>query len=228
MKVIAYMVYNGPQSKDEVWGVQMGGESRAAVHLKNGAVKTRTISQTQLPGFLADLARRGFKLQDGGKYFDEARLEFVAKHPDFAPGIATSNYVLFAEPDDMVDAVSQLDQLALDRNVTNQLGVGRSWFSKQLQNDNFLVALDTSPLWALLVAEVAIRNKWPITPSRGGCPTSKPSEQPTDWALWLHKFFAVETVSKAQMSLGWTAMKIIQKSTTVFNSAVAELPVDLL
>ena len=226
---LVYMVYRREAPSGATYrGLSTTGSVRTAIHVKDGGYTTKSVSLTQLPHYLADLARKGYRLQDKEMFFNDTTCDFTRKHPDFEAQIKGSNYVLFAEPEDLDEAFVLMDKLALDHSFTAQLNKERDWMNSQMQNNTFLVAMNTTPLWALIVAELAVTYGWPITASRSGCPTSKPSQKPIDWHQWLQHFFASETISQVQMALGWTAAKLLETTTTNNTAPAGMLAVDYL
>lgn len=226
---LVYMVYRRQSPDgDSYQGLSTTGNPRTVIQVKGEGFVTRKLTTVQIPHFLADMARKGFKLLSHEMFFNDNSCEFSLKHPDFQGQLVGSNYVLFTEPPDLDDAFIRIDKIAAEYSFTSLIASERDWMKEQMRNSTFLVAMNTSPLCSLIIAELAISHGWPLTSSRSGCPVSKPSTEPVEWNVWLQYFFAAETIAQCQNALGWTAAKLLQSKAPANYSSATTLPVDFL
>lgn len=230
MQISVFTVYEREEEDGrQSWGISSAGWPRQTVRIcADGSVSHGTVTQTALPSLLTRLARGGFRVRATELFYDSDQVAFVSKHPDFVGEFKGAQYVLFAEPLDVTNAIIALDTMAQEQGFNALIQAERHWVTEQLRKNNYLVATDTSPTWALLIAELAIANRWPVTASRVDCPTTLPSKTPIVWLEWLQKFFARDTVTKSQRDLGWVAAKLINQPSIEIAGSQSLLPVDFL
>ena len=187
----------------EFWGVQCDGDSRLAIHTRSGTVLTRkNITISQLGSSIAHWLRDGFRRAGSGLFFDEDYACFTSVHPDFR-GVA--GYVLFCRPPDIAQAVIDMENVAL-RACTGRpcdASAMRSWLSEQEQHASFMIAPTAHPLYALLLAEYAINEGWPIFTASQNPPDSAPSCATQEWVNFLSSIFASTQIHAAISALGW-------------------------
>ena len=209
MPVHQYRVY---AREAELVGVSEGIGDRHVVQVKkNGGIVDLTITAARLPGYLAELSRKGYVLQLQHHFFHEDLGRFTLQHPDF-PEKPGANYVLFIQPSDIEEAVVAIDAIATQCGRLKSDPAFRSWIGKKLMSSDFVVADASDPRWALLLAEVAHNNTWGISPARGDLPETAPSADPTGWQEWLKNFFDISSIASAQRNLGWTVSELLSKT----------------
>ena len=199
----------------QIWAVSDSGEKRATVSINElGAIVRKTVSNSMMPGEVAKRARAGYKLVEQNAFFNEDLGVFSKTHPDFVMNDKISSHVLFARPTSLDDAILQVDAMMGTPAVMRLIDASerRAWIRRQEQKGTYLVAGDTHPLWSLLIAELAIKQGWELTSARNGCPDKRPSDAPIEWERWLSGFFAASSINQAQLALGWTMAKVMNKN----------------
>lgn len=200
-----YDVYARPSSPgQECWGVQSTGDTRNAYRTMGGAVLERkTITVGNLGSSIAQWLRKGFRCVGNNLFFDEDEAAFSHVHPDFR---GVQGYVLFCQPPDIAQVVIDIEPVAQKAFLGSSIeqSAVRQWLSEQEQNSQFMIAPVTHPVYALLLAEVAINGGWPIFTAYPNPPSQPPSSAQLEWVDFLSKGFAPAQVHAAIAALGFS------------------------
>lgn len=205
----------------EFWGVQGAGDSRLAIHTRAGTVLSRkNIPTSQLGASIARWLRDGFRSAGNGLFFDEDHAAFTTVHPDFK---GVKGYVLFCRPLDIAQAVIDMESVALRACTghSSDTAAMRSWLSEQEQHAAFMIAPAAHPVYALLLAEYAINEGWPIFTASQDPPSVAPSCATLEWIDFLSSRFAPAKVHAAISALGWGTDAKLKFADTDMNSEQA-------
>lgn len=210
MKSERFTVLEGNQGGERVTiGIGSAKPKARLIRLRDGqapVIKRVAFDETGTP--LAELVRKGYVVTRSNQFFDEMRAAFVEHHPDLArdPSGQPVTYVLYAQVPNMEDATLQVDRLLgdglCDAGITRRI---KSDYLREVgMADETLVAYDSHPAWALVIAQVARDNGWVLAASRPGLPKASPRSEPLLWATWLKEFFVDTTIYQALTALGWS------------------------
>lgn len=202
-----YQRVNG--SSIESCGLQECGDQRYAIRVKNGALVSRKKLRLADIGLeIGGLLRSGFRMHATHNFFDEDLCVFTTTHPDFRDNTA---YVLFTEPTDVAQAIIEMESMAMKAVGVSEVPVTmiQQWINSEEQHTRYLVAPTSHPLFALLLAQQAIRLGFPLHCAKPGSPQTSPDASPLEWTDWLSGFFARQTVLMAQNALGWSNAKLL-------------------
>lgn len=176
-----YTVY---KNGERACGIEILGAKRTVIYTINDRLeRSQTIPLDRLGSLLADLLRGGFSLHLQEAFFSEKK-GFQLKHPDFDS--VKGAYALYCVTSDIAKVVKDIEALALP--VCSQPTLRKplmDWLRSQDMNDEFVVAPQAFPVFAIFLAEVAILNGLQLHAASVGIPAVAPSINVQAWIRWL-------------------------------------------
>jgi len=192
-------------SKVPVVSIQPGQQEGMPVY------KHEAVTPTRVGGLIHDRLQKGFVLHGTNQFFDEDTVSFMIEHPDFVRGQRLlGKYVVAVAPDAIPNALMACE-VHLNKAVAAHCAPAalvKEWLQSQEMATRYLVAATSHPVFALVLAELALTHKWELL-VRGHAMeiVPLPSKAASTWMRVFSDDFPASQLVQTLHALGWMTSK---------------------
>lgn len=213
---LLYDVYQHPTKGQ--WGVSVQGQTVKAVELHERGIKESSLQAYKLAVEVGKRIRMGFKKLARAKYLkveiDGGGMSvgtFVDRNPELFNSDGNVLFTTKSQGDDLQLLTQQWESLLEKTDARPEMI--DAWIKRVLAAENYIVASNTHPAFALVLGDWAIANNRLLVSDLEGLPTERPFQQPLAWQEWLSKSFDTSTeIRSALEQLGWSLRDALMKS----------------
>lgn len=201
------------------WGFSVAGSEVWTAEIKpSGVLKLERIEAIRLGGLLTKRVRMGYTRAIRSKYLHQTLSPagevfgaFGEIHPDVQSPEGSALVLMVTKPIGEVDQKQLEEWETTFQQVSGIREESATWIKKQERAQQYFVAHDQHPAFALVLADWALRNKQIVLCQKGVVPTSTPQSDPLAWTEFLAMWFTKEKVQKALEQLGWSLRDALLK-----------------